>query len=130
MKILNNTIVHFEIPAEDVETLKRFYEKLFDWKFVEASMPKRDYWVIQTVSTDDEGIIKGPGINGGIFKKESPMQKPTNWISVENIDVYMNKLVDLGGWMIQDKTLIQGLGWTAIGVDPENNQVALLQPEK
>lgn len=126
---MNNTVVHFEIPAEDVETLKSFYEKLFDWKFVETSMPRMDYWVIQTVPTDAEGMIQEPGINGGMYKKESPMQKPTNWISVEDIDDYIKRLVELGGWIIQGKTLIQGVGWTAIGVDPENNQVALLQPE-
>lgn len=126
---MNNTVVHFEIPAEDVETLKSFYEKLFDWKFVETSMPKMDYWVIQTVPTDAEGRIQEPGINGGMYKKESHMQKPTNWISVDDIDIYIKRLAELGGWLIQDKTLIQGVGWTAIGVDPENNQVALLQPE-
>ena len=126
---MNKTIVHFEIPAEDVEKLKEFYEKLFDWKFVNPPMTKMEYWLIQTVPTDAEGMTQEPGINGGMYKKETPIQKPTNWISVEDIDVYTKRLEELGGWVIVDKTLIQGVGWTTIGADPEGNQVALLQPE-
>ena len=125
---MNKTIVHFEIPAEDVEKLKSFYEKLFEWQFVHAPLPGMDYWMIHTVPTDAEGMTQEPGINGGMYKKEAPMQKPTNWISVEDIDVYTNRLVELGGSVVVEKMLIQGVGWTAIGVDPEGNQVALLQP--
>ena len=32
MKMVDRTVVHFEIPAEDVEKLKSFYTKLFGWK--------------------------------------------------------------------------------------------------
>ena len=70
-----------------------------------------------------------PGINGGMYKKENEMQKPTNWISVEDIDSYTDKLVKLGGKIIVEKMMIPGVGFTAIGLDPEGNQVALMQPK-
>ena len=55
------------------------------------------------------------------------MQKPTNWISVEDIDAYSDKLVELGGSIVVEKMKIPGVGITAVGLDPEGNQVALMQ---
>jgi predicted enzyme related to lactoylglutathione lyase len=31
------TIVHFEIPAEDIERSRKFYTDLFRWKIEESS---------------------------------------------------------------------------------------------
>jgi len=126
---MNKTVIHFEIPANEIEKLKTFYEKLFDWKFIHSPIPKMDYWLIHTVPIDDEGMPQEPGINGGMYKKENEMQKPTNWISVEDIDSYTDKLVKLGGKIIVEKMMIPGVGFTAIGLDPEGNQVALMQPK-
>ena len=126
---MDKTIVHFEIPAEDVETLKGFYEELFGWKFIHTPIPDMDYWLIHTVPTDENGMTLAPGINGGMYKKENEMQRPTNWITVEDIDNYMEKVVALGGLRIMEKMKIPGVGWTAMGLDPEGNQVAMLEPE-
>jgi len=30
--MVDHTIVHFEIPADDVKKLARFYSELFGWK--------------------------------------------------------------------------------------------------
>jgi len=30
------TIVHFEMPADDVESLSKFYSKVFGWRFEKA----------------------------------------------------------------------------------------------
>jgi predicted enzyme related to lactoylglutathione lyase len=75
-------------------------------------------------------MLQAPGINGGIYKKENEMQKPTNWITVEDIDVYTAKLLQLGGKLIVEKMQIPGVGWTAVGLDPEGNQFAMMQPER
>lgn len=55
---MDKTIVHFEIPADDVETLKTFYEGAFGWKITHTPM---DYWLIETVPTDEEGRTTRPG---------------------------------------------------------------------
>lgn len=88
--MLNKTIVHFEIPAEDVEKMKKFYAELFAWKFIYTEMPGIPYWMIHTVPTDEEGMTLEPGINGGMYKKENKMQKPTNWIQVDDIDAHID----------------------------------------
>ena len=38
---MDKTIIHFEIPADDVETLKTFYEGAFGWKI--THMGPMDY---------------------------------------------------------------------------------------
>jgi len=43
----NPTVVHFEIPADDVERAKKFYSTLFGWK-IEKPPGEMDYWMIST----------------------------------------------------------------------------------
>ena len=124
---MDHTIVHFEIPAKNVESLKEFYVKLFGWKIEKYPGPM-DYWTIETVPVDQKMTPTRPGVNGGLFKKEKPESKPVNYISVESIDKYLDKVKALGGTVLQDKQEVLGVGWVAIALDPESNQIALLQP--
>ena len=62
------TMVHFDIPSDDIEKSKKFYNELFGWKFDKWSgseaMPEgMDVWLISTA--DDKGN-KAPG--GGMGK--------------------------------------------------------------
>lgn len=125
---MDNTVIHFEIPAENVEKLKSFYSDLFGWKIEKSPMPM-DYWIIQTVPTDDKGMPLRPGINGGLFPKEDKPLTPVNYISVENIDESIKKVETLGGKIVMAKQTITGVGSFAIVVDPEGNRIGLLQPE-
>jgi uncharacterized protein len=124
---MDHTIVHFEIPVEDVDKLKRFYEELFGWKIIQSPTPL-DYWLIQTVPIDSNGIPLRPGINGGMFKKEQPEGKPINYFAVESINDYLDKILKLGGKVISPKQEVPNVGWIAAAEDPEGNQFALIQP--
>ncbi len=124
---MDHTIVHFEIPAQNVQTLKDFYTKLFGWKIDKTPGPI-DYWTIETVPVDESMTPIRPGVNGGLFKKEKPENKPVNYISVESIDKYLDKVKALGGKILQNKQEVPGVGWIAIALDLEGNQIAMLQP--
>lgn len=126
---MDHTIIHFEIPAADVEKLKRFYAGLFGWKIEKYPGPM-EYWMIQTVPIDDKGMLLRPGVNGGMVKKESPDQKPVNYISVESIDESIKKVKQLGGKIVTPKQEVPNVGWIATAADPEGNQIALLQPQR
>lgn len=126
---MDNTIVHFEIPAADVEKLRQFYAGVFGWK-IERHLGPVEYWMIQTVPTDDNGMLQRPGVNGGMVKKESPEQKPVNYISVESIDESIEKVKRLGGDIVSPKQEVPNVGWIVTAVDPEGNQIALLQPKR
>jgi len=56
----HHTIVHFEIPADDVEKLAKFYRQLFGWKI--EKWEGIDYWMIETAP-------EGEGVNGGMMKR-------------------------------------------------------------
>jgi predicted enzyme related to lactoylglutathione lyase len=73
---LDHTIVHFEIPAEDVEKLKKFYQELFGWKMEKYPGPTT-YYTVQTVPTDDKMMPTRAGVNGGLYPKKDA-QDPAN----------------------------------------------------
>ncbi|MDH5450826.1 MAG: VOC family protein [Candidatus Bathyarchaeota archaeon] len=124
---MDHTIVHFEIPASDVEKLKKFYSELFGWKIEKSSGPI-PYWMIETVPADEKGTPLRTGVNGGMYKKDRPELKPVNYISVESINEYIEKIKALGGKIVQPKQEVPDVGWIAIALDPEGNHFAMLQP--
>ncbi|MCW4029784.1 MAG: VOC family protein [Candidatus Bathyarchaeota archaeon] len=124
---MDHTIIHFEIPADNVEKLKTFYEQVFGWKITQTPGPI-DYWVIQTVPTDENGMMQRPGVNGGMYKKQIPEGKPINYFAVESIHSFLAKIEKLGGKVTQPTQEVPEVGWIAAAEDPEGNQFALLQP--
>jgi predicted enzyme related to lactoylglutathione lyase len=123
---MDHTIVHFEIPADDVEKLRKFYSALFGWK-IEKTPGPMEYFGIQTVPVNDKGMPVRPGVNGGMMKKQNPEHKPVNYVAVESVDEYVKKIEALGGRVIVPKMEVPGIGWWASALDPEGNQFAIMQ---
>ena len=123
---MNHTIIHFDIPADDVDKMRDFYKAVFDWKFTFIS--QMDYNIIHTVPTDAEGMLKEPGVNGGMYKRTGPHQVPINYIQVESVDDYVEKVVGNGGKVIAPKMEVPGVGFIVLVTDPEGNPLGLLQP--
>ena len=123
---MDHTIVHFEIPADNVEKLQKFYIELFGWKIEKMPGPV-EYYGIETVPVDEKGVPRRPGMNGGMMQKQNPEHKPVNYIAVESVDEYIKKIQDLGGRIIVPKMEVPGIGWWASALDPEGNQFAILQ---
>jgi len=124
--MVDHTIVHFEIPADDVEKLAKFYSELFGWKIKKMPGPV-DYWGIETVPVGKKGMPIRPGVNGGMMKRQNPDHKPVNYISVESVDEYVKKIEALGGKVLAPKMEVPGIGWWALALDPEGNQFAIMQ---
>ena len=118
---MQHTVVHFEIPADDPEALKKFYEETFGWEIKKVEGPI-EYWLIATGPP-------GESVGGGMYRKESPDQKLVNYIGVESVDEYRKKVEGLGG-KILDKGEVPGEGYYAIALDPEGNPFALWQSTK
>ena len=126
---MDHTPVHFEIPTNNVEKLKKFYSNLFGWK-IEKSQGPLDYWTIETVPVNEQMEPLRPGINGGMYKSEYQNFKQINYISVENIDDYIKEVESLGGTIQGEKKQVPNVGWIAHALDPEGNPFAMLQPIK
>jgi hypothetical protein len=117
---MNHPVVHFEIPAADPARLRQFYAGLFGWEFEE--MAGMGGYV--AVKTTPEG---GPGINGGMMKKQSPQHVPMRYVLVESVAEFAEKAKKLGGQVVVGKTPIPGMGHFAICLDPEGQPVGLFE---
>jgi uncharacterized protein len=122
-----NRVIHFEIQADDIERVKVFYEKTFNWQF-NLMMSKEkggmmDYWGIKT-GPDDE-----PGINGGLYKRpEKKLYTYDCTIAVEDIDEAIENVRKNGGEIRREKDEIPGVGFFAQAADTEGNIFGILQP--
>ena len=110
------TVVHFEIPSDDIERAKKFYNSLFGWK-LEKMPGDMEYWM---GSTNDEQTI---GV--GVMKRQQPQQTVANYIDVSSVDEYAKKVEKLGGKVKVPKTEVPGMGWFVVCMDTENNMFGL-----
>lgn len=120
-----NTIVHFEIPADDVARARVFYEKVFGWKIKQLPMPPGgpEYY---GVTTRKEGEA---GINGGLMRRNMPGQPFANYVSVKSIDDFLGAIQANGGSLVMAKQEIApGMGSFAMFRDTEGNMMGLYQP--
>lgn len=133
-----NPVVHFEMPAEDISRMKKFYEGVFGWKTNQLGPEMGDYVVVETSETDENHMIKKPGnINGGFYKKtDDPIsQHPSIVIAVDDINEAMKKVKEAGGTVIGGQYKkgepddIPGIGLYASIIDTEGNRISILQPK-
>jgi uncharacterized protein len=118
------TIVYFQIPSDDIERSKEFYNQLFGWKidkFPESNTPEAmENWTVTT--TDDKG---NKALGGGMMKRQMPEQQVTNYIDVRSVDEYSSKVEKLGGKVVAPKHAVPGMGYFALCLDTENNSFAI-----
>lgn len=123
---MTGKVVHFELPADDVERARRFYTDTFGWQLDE--MPELDYTWVRTTATDDRGMPAEPGaINGGLAQRQDPVTGPVITIEVEDIDTALAKVVACGGRVVQERAAVGTMGFTAYIADTEGNTVGLWQ---
>jgi len=125
------TIVHFEIPSDDIERTKKFYTDLFGWKIEKwpgtndsqlTSTAGQPMEYLMVTTTDDKG---NKAVGGGMMKRQMPEQQITNYISVRSVDEYKSKVEKLGGKVVAPKKAVPGMGYFALGLDTENNSFAI-----
>ncbi len=112
------SVVHFEIPADDVERAQKFYGELFGWQIKKFTGPTpMEYWEVTT------GAEKGEmgSLGGGMLKRQMPEQHITIYIEVPSVDEYTAKVKKLGGQVVYPKAAVPGMGYFAVCVDQENN---------
>ena len=127
-----NPVVHFEMPAEDRDRMRRFYESTFGWKTEQLGPNMGDYVLVTTAQTDKSGRPKMPGtINGGFYPKKDdwPAQYPNVVIAVDDIAAAMNNVAGAGGKVLGEPMEIPGYGRYVSFLDTEGNRVSMMQPD-
>lgn len=122
-------IVHFEIPADDVDRAKEFYGSIFEWEL--QDYPEMQYTIVMTVPVDDKQMPTQPGaINGGMMKRSNTTpSSPVLTIEVLSIDEALKKVEAGGGETVTPRTPIPGMGAFAYFKDTEGNTLGLFETE-
>ncbi len=118
---MKHTIVHFEIPADDIERAKKFYSGLFGWQF---STPPGfdDYWVFDTGDPAQDA-------GGGILSRQAAGQGIVHYIQVESVDKYVTRAQELGAQVLLPRSPVPGMGWFAQLLDTEGNCFAIWESD-
>lgn len=120
-----NTVAYFEIQVSEPERAIRFYESVFDWRFVKQDGFPIAYWRIET-----------SGIDGGMLQR--PARAPAVGCGT-NASVCSIKTTDFaaaaaliehsGGAVALPKFAIPGVCWQGYFLDTEGNTFGLFQPD-
>ena len=123
---MSGRVVHFEIPADDVERAEEFYKSTFGWNI--NSMPDMGYSMVSTTPTNEQGAPTDPGaINGGMMKRQAPLSTPVITIDVDDIDKALETISTHGGSTVQPKKSVMDMGFSAYFKDSEGNLMGLWQ---
>ncbi len=119
-----NNIAHFDVPADDVERARRFYERVFGWRFEAWGPP--DFYLIHT------GTPVDPGIHGSLSKRlhAGTGRVRTGFectISVGDLATIKAAVVANGGKLVLDEHEIVGVGTLIRFEDPEGNVVCAMR---
>ncbi len=123
-KVQMPRIVHFEIYADDVDRASKFYEDLLGWEIGKwDGPPQMDYRLVTTGK-------EGPGIDGGITRRPPGGMAGVNYVDVDSIDEYLEKVKAAGGTIVQPRIPIPGVGYIAICQDTEGNPLGFYQHDE
>ncbi|GAA5134105.1 VOC family protein [Pseudonocardia adelaidensis] len=119
------SVVHFEIPADDVARAKEFYGSVFGWQV--QDMPDMDYTIVQTTEVDEATQMPtaAGAINGGLLRRSAETPSPVLTIDVESVDRALEQVEAAGGKVVRPRSEIPGMGAFAYFTDPEGNTLGL-----
>jgi Predicted enzyme related to lactoylglutathione lyase len=104
---------HLELPADDIERARTFYETVFGWK-TEAMPGTDDYYLFRA------GEGRGGGI--GTRGKTAPLTSRL-YVQVDSIDAALVAAEAHGGRTVEPKTSIPSMGSYAVLADSEGSEL-------
>jgi len=124
MSPMPDSVVHFEIPVDNMGRAQKFYKETFDWSI--NAIPEMGYAILGTTPSDEDGRPTQPGaINGGMLEREDPVKHTAVTIRVASIDEAEKRIQKNGGKMIRKKMPVGDMGFAAYFQDSEGNVVGL-----
>jgi predicted enzyme related to lactoylglutathione lyase len=119
-------VVHFELPADNLERAQNFYRSAFDWSI--NTVPGMGYTLLQTTLSGKDGRPTEPGaINGGMLARQAPIKNPVLTIQVASIDDSLKQIAKLGGRVLRGELPVGDMGFAAYFSDSEGNVLGLWQ---
>ena len=112
-------VVHFDIPIDEPDRAVAFYNTVFDWGLEQWG--QMDYWTMAQ--------RPGDGVGGALGRRESPDERVTIYIDVDDIDATLDAIEAAGGQRLSGRMPIPTVGWMALFTDPEGNRIGLFQAD-
>jgi hypothetical protein len=126
-------VVHFEIPADDMERARDFYGNVFGWNLQDWPMADGTKYIgARSVEVDEATHLPkvAGAINGGIMPRTAFTQSPIIAMQVSSIDECIKKIEGKGGKVIRPKVDIGGMGFYAYVTDSEGNVIGIWEDAK
>lgn len=107
---------YFDMTVHDVDKARRFFEQVFDWRF--EKLPSSDqYYRIQAGPSGERGINGGIGlVNQARISEGRPLTQIS--IPVPDLDAFIAKIKENGGYVVEARLAIPGVGWYATCAEP------------
>ncbi|MEK7263433.1 MAG: VOC family protein [Bacteroidota bacterium] len=126
-----DSVVHFEIPADDVSRANNFYKTVFGWSIEKAPMPDMEYYMANTATVDEQGKTNQPGaINGGMMPRNFPGEYPVLVLNVASIEESIAKVENAGGKVVMPVMPVGDFGRYARIEDTEGNTIGIWEDVK
>jgi predicted enzyme related to lactoylglutathione lyase len=123
---MSDPVVHFELPADDLERARDFYRDTFGWAL--NTIPQMGYTLVSTTPMDEQGNHEKSGaINGGMMARSEPVTAPVITIQVGDVDDALQRVESHGGSVVDGKHAVGDMGFSAYFKDTEGNVVGLWQ---
>jgi predicted enzyme related to lactoylglutathione lyase len=117
-------VAHFAINADDLNRARRFYERVFGWRFEPWGPPG----FLQVFT----GTASEPGIRGALQGRRELVAGQRTFgfectIAVKDVDAVAAAVTANGGAIIIPRTLIPTVGHLIFFRDPEGNVAGAMQ---
>lgn len=121
-------VFHFEIPSDDLDRAKSFYDKVFGWKYNNISVSGEDYTFAQTSKVDENGRgDEKNAINGAIIKRTNSGASPVIVAQVDSMEDTLKKAKDNGGEIVMQPKEFGDMGMYAHVKDSEGNVIGVFK---
>jgi len=120
-----NSVVHFEIFANDVERARQFYENVFGWTFESGGPP--DFYHIATGPRSDPGLTQGLIARRSGPAAQGPLNAFRVTIAVKSVADTMAIIEKAGGKLRSPVVDIPHVGKVIEIADTEDNVMCLIQ---
>ncbi len=117
----NNTLAHFSINADDIDRARKFYEKVFGWKFAAWGPP--GFYMIDAKDSAVLGSLQG---RRELLKGQKMIGFECT-IGVPSIDKVEAAVLASGGKIALPRSVIVGVGTLMFFQDPEGNVFGAMQ---
>jgi uncharacterized protein len=110
-------ITHIDIPVQDMQRARAFYQTLFGWQIEE--IPGYEGYPMWQAPNRVSG--------GGLAPRSEGFTQPRSYVEVDSIEETLAKATENGGTVLMERQPISETSWWAILQDPDGNVVGLYE---